>query len=316
MKLEKKAFAHDFSDSPIMLSRRDRVLRIESGTARTARTSRFLRSVLLIGACGILFASQMAKADDMAYLGVFSQTGEPYGIVDLNTGAFTQLGSQTLLAGFGESGGNLYAGNGNGTYSVNPATGSITLNGAGSAVFDTFGSTTTGVYAVDLPTLGNPFLTYSVDPTTGAQTLIGSTGVDIPHGGTAGLSVGAPSLYWAWTLPTGPLQSTLYTLNLTTGAADAIGGTGAVIEAMVFVNGTMYGITASDGIDTLNLSTGLATPTGVTIAGLPADNVVYSAAPLINSTPEPSSLLLLITVIAVMSYGLRRRSRSALLSRR
>ena len=89
---------------------------------------------------------------------------------------------------------------------------------------------------------------------------------------------------------------------------------------MVFVNGTLYGEDViSGGIDILNTSDGLATPTGVTVSGLSRTDILYGMAPLI-ATPEPSSLLLLILMIAVMmSYRLRatRRlgSRSALLPR-
>jgi len=162
---------------------------------------------------------------------------------------------------------------------------------------------------VSLPTGANPFLTYSVNPATGAATLLGSTGQDInPNGGTAGLSAGSNTLYWTWT--SGP-HSILYSLNTTTGFANEIGDTGAIIGAMVYVNGTLYGEDVTDGgIDILNTSDGLATPTGVTISGTSRSDILYGMAPLI-ATPEPSSLLVLLLMVAVlMSYRVRATRRS------
>lgn len=260
-------------------------------------------AALLLGACATLFPVQKAKADTIVYAGGYF---EEYGTLDLNTGVFTILGNPGDQSGFGEVGGNLYAGDIEGaTSSVNPANGSDTLVGSGSTTYDTFGSTTTGLFAVSFPGGGDPFLTYSVNPTTGVATLLGSTGQDLnPNGGTAGLSAGSNMLYWTWT--SGP-HSILYSLNTTTGFANAIGDTGAIIGALVYVNGTLYGEDVTDDeIDTLNLSDGLATPTGVTVSGAPRSDLLYGMAPLIVSAPEPSSLLLLVGAVALMMiYRLR-----------
>lgn len=270
---------------------------------------KFLCSALLLGAGAILFPIQEAKADVVVYAGAYF---EQYGTLDLTTGVFTLLGAPGDEAGFGELGGKLYAGDVEGdTNSVNPANGADTFISTGSTTYDTFGSTTTGVYAVSHPTGANPFLTYSVDPTTGIATLLGSTGQDFnPNGGTAGLSAGSNTLYWTWT--SGP-HSILYSLNTTTGFANAIGDTGGFIGALVYVNGTLYGEDViTGGIDILNTSDGLATPTGVTVSGLTRTDILYGMAPLITSTPEPSSLLILVLMIAVMvSYRLRATRRSA-----
>jgi hypothetical protein len=269
---------------------------------------KFLCSALLVGAGAILFPIQEAKADVVVYAGAYF---EQYGTLDLTTGVFTKLGSPGDMAGFGEAGGKLYAGDVEGdTNSVNPANGADTFIGTGSTTYDTFGSTTTGVYAVSHPTGANPFLTYSVNPATGVATLLGSTGQDInPNGGTAGLSAGSNTLYWTWT--SGP-HSILYSLNTTTGFANEIGDTDAFIGALVFVNGTLYGEDVITGaIDILNTSDGLATPTGVTVSGLTRTDILYGMAPLIASTPEPSSLVLLVLMIAVMvSYRLRAAGRA------
>jgi hypothetical protein len=269
---------------------------------------KFLCSALLFSAGAILFPIQEAKADVVVYAGAYF---EQYGTLDLNTGVFTQLGSPGDQTGFGELGGKLYTGDVEGdTSSVNPANGSDTFIGTGGTTYDTFGSTGTGLYAVSHPTGANPFLTYSVNPTTGVATLLGSTGQDInPNGGTAGLSAGSNTLYWTWT--SGP-HSILYSLNTTTGFANAIGDTDAIIGALVYVNGTLYGEDVTDGaIDILNTSDGLATPTGVTVSGLTRTDILYGMAPLIASTPEPSSLVLLVLMIAaMMCYRLRSARRS------
>jgi hypothetical protein len=263
---------------------------------------KFFYSALLLGAAAILFPIKEAKADVIVYAGAYF---EQYGTLDLTTGVFTQLGSPGDQSGFGEAGGKLYAGDiEGGTSSVNPANGADTLIGTGSSTYDTFGSTTTGLYAVSFPSTGSPFLTYSVNPGNGAATLLGSTGQTWTGSGTAGLSAGSNTLYWTWT--SGGERSTLYSLNTTTGLATAIGETGTIIGALVYVNGTLYGEDVTDDeIDTLNLSDGLATPTGVAVTGAPRSDLLYGMAPLI-ATPEPSSLLLLIPMIAVMiSYRLR-----------
>jgi hypothetical protein len=263
----------------------------------------FLCPALLLGACAILFPIQEAKADVVVYAGAYY---EQYGTLDLTTGVFTLFGRPGDQAGFGELGGKLYAGDVEGdTSSVNPANGSDTFIATGSTNYDTFGSTTTGVYAVSDPTRGNPFLTYSVNPATGVATLLGSTGQDLnANGGTASLSTGSNTLYWTWTA--GP-HSILYSLNTTTGFANEVGDTDAIIGAMVYVNGTLYGEEISGGIDILNTSDGLATPTGVTVSGLTRSEILYGMAPLIASTPEPSSVLFLITAFAVMGYRFRVR---------
>ncbi|MGD0301826.1 MAG: PEP-CTERM sorting domain-containing protein, partial [Bryobacteraceae bacterium] len=51
---------------------------------------------------------------------------------------------------------------------------------------------------------------------------------------------------------------------------------------------------------------------GVTVSGLTRTDILYGMAPLIASTPEPSSLVLLVLMIAaMMGYRLRATRRSA-----
>jgi hypothetical protein len=266
--------------------------------------SRIPCAALVLGACAILLPIQELKADTVVYAGGYF---EEFGTLDLNTGVFTLLGSPGDQSGFGEVGGNLYAGDLEGTTSsVNPANGSDTSIGTGTTTYDAFGSTTTGLYAVSLPSTGSPFLTYSIDPATGAATFLGSTGQTWTGSGVAGLSAGSNSLYWTWT--SGGGNSILYSLNTTTGFANEIGSTGGYIGALVYVNGTLYGEDVTDDeIDTLNLSDGLATPTGVTVSGAPRSDLLFGMAPAITPTPEPSSVLFLATAFAILFYRCRAR---------
>jgi outer membrane protein assembly factor BamB len=105
-------------------------------------------------------------------------------------------------------------------------------------------------------------------------------------------------------------DSILYSLDTTTGLATLIGNTGLPypgIGAMVFVDGTMYATYGYDNsIYTLNTTTGEATYLeGVT--GLAAGNYIIGMAQLPSDVPEPATLTLLATGLAVIS---RRRHRA------
>ncbi len=147
--------------------------------------------VALTGIMLLIAPERGAKADDRAHAAVSDGT---FGVVDLTTGAFSLLGNTGGLVGLGEVGGKLYGiglrnrGHCNTLYTVNPADGSLTLVGNGSACFGNFGSTTAGLFGLDYS-----MNLYSVDPTTGASALIGPTGLSLPFHG--GLSNGSSTLY-------------------------------------------------------------------------------------------------------------------------
>src|SRR5262249_15418771 len=113
---------------------------------------------------GLPFAP--AYADAFAY----ATTGDDqFGVVDLNTGVFSEIGNMgVLLTGLGVGpGGVLYGGgHSSGTlYSVNPSTGALTTIGSGALTYWATGSTTSGLYAVD----NSPNMNlYSINPNTGA----------------------------------------------------------------------------------------------------------------------------------------------------
>ena len=241
-----------------------------------------------------------ARADSIAYI---ATGADQFGTIDLNTGVFTQLGNMgQLLSGLGVAGGKLYGGvnEGDTLYEVNPATGTLTAVGTGSVTYADFGSTTSGLYAVNcLASCGVSGIRslYSINPATGAATLIGSTGVG--QDTTAiGLSSGSGTLYFT-------SDSDLYSLNTTTGAATLIGNTGvSAFGALVFEDGVLYGGSyPSDEVYTLNTSTGAAT----LVTSTSGVSSFWGLAPYpLKATPEPSSLLLLGTALLGLAALARR----------
>ena len=147
------------------------------------------RVVVIIAFLGLAVT---AKAGDHAY--VVTSTAQ-FGTIDLNTGAFTQIGSMSqTLCNLGTYAGNLY-GYACGTstlYQINPANGSLTLIGSAEQVtsYRGMGSTTTGLYGFD-----QSMNLYSINASTGAATLIGPTGFPCNPGGFTG-STGSTTLYF------------------------------------------------------------------------------------------------------------------------
>lgn len=225
-----------------------------------------------------------ARADSIAYMATGSDN---FGTIDLNTGVYTQIGNMgQLLAGLGAAGSNLYGGvnHGSSLYQVNLTNGILTPIGDGSISYALFGSTTSGLYAL---APGGAAL-YSINPTTGATTLIGPTGIGF-SGSWFGLSADAAALY----LSDG---TNLYSLNTTTGTATLIGGTGGPqFGALVFENGVLWGGSDTDNsVYTINTTTGA--PTFVASLSNGEGNFWGLAVPM-TATPEPSSLVLLGTVL-------------------
>jgi hypothetical protein len=157
-----------------------------------------------------------------------------FGVVDLNTGVFTSLGSMGVtLAGLGTYGGVIYGGDYHGSmlYSVNTSTGALTAIGTGNISYGDFGSTTAGLYA-----FGDNGDLYSINPTNGAATDIGATGLSF-GGIVMGMSSGSSTLYLTQ-------NNSLYSLNTTSGSATLIGTTNeseSGFGALVSVGGALYG---------------------------------------------------------------------------
>ncbi len=175
----------------------------------------------------------MSSTDALAYEA--TGPGDLFGVIDLNTGVFTSVGSTgQTLAGLGSYNGTIYGGayHGNTLYSIDTSTGALTAIGTGNigSNYLLLGSTTSGLYG-----MGWNDVLYSIDPATGAATEIGSTG--LPIGGVMGMSAGGNTLYVTY-------NNSLYALNTTNGSGTLVATTTegeAGFGALVSVGGVLYG---------------------------------------------------------------------------
>src|SRR5580693_64304 len=146
----------------------------------------------------------------------------PFGIVDLNTGAFTLIGNLGSggYGGLAVANGVLYTEQNGLLYSVNTSNASLTLvGGLTGNNLSTFGSTTTGLYGLAPTGSASVETLFSINPETGAMTAIGPIGASAIPNGTgfyATLSVGSSTLYME-------NNGDLYSINTTTGAATQVG---------------------------------------------------------------------------------------------
>lgn len=257
----------------------------------------------------LLLGSAIPASATTAYM--TTTTGD-FGTIDLATGVFSLVGaSGHVLSGLGEFGNTLYgmALTGDTLYTVDTTTGALSSVGStGFEQFNSFGSTLTGLYAVNY-NAGNLQL-YSVDPTTGADTLKGSLG--LTAGGNYQLSVNSSTLYFALGADSNNgFASELYTLNTTTGAATLVGPTGGPEVGALLWDGvsTLYGgeTFPIGNVITLNTTTGGAT----FVAGLTGNGTGSFAgfAPLISPSPVPEpGTWSLLAVGGLLMFGWRRRT--------
>ena len=210
----------------------------------------------------------------------------PFGIVDLNSGAFTLIGNMGSggYDGLAVANGVLYTEQNGLLYSVNAANANLTLIGGvtGTPNLASFGSTTTGLYglagvgSMEVATL------FSINPQTGAISAIGPIGASaIPNGQTyyQRLSVGAGTLYME-------ASSNLYTIDTTTGAATQVGTTdsnGYLSSVLLLEYGTYY-VGFGSGIASINVATGQIDPHS-SIFGAAGSPVALAPDPLIMATP-------------------------------
>jgi hypothetical protein len=193
-----------------------------------------------------------------------------FGTLDLDTGNFTPVGD---VAHKGYNGiGNLADGTlvgvdgDNNFLQIDSGTGAITIIGpTGINVYTNASMLTGEQYAVNEQNSLN-----QIDPSSGAATLVGDTGIgaiDVNNFANA-LAGDGTSLYYIYEQTGGnPIPSTLYQIDPTTGAATAIGPTGATgLVGAGFVNGTLYAYSTGNvhRIFTIDLCSGAATDTGVT----------------------------------------------------
>jgi uncharacterized protein (TIGR03437 family) len=221
----------------------------------------------------------------------------PFGVVDLNSGAFTLIGNMGNggYDGFGVANGTLYTEQNGLLYSVNTATANLTLIGGvtGTPNLVTFGSTTKGLYGVGNTGSQTVATLFSINPQTGTMTAIGPLGASaVPNGGDAyvRLSVGSATLYMEY-------NSNLFTINTTTGAATQVGITSSntyLTNALLFEYGT-YWVATGTGIATINVATGQIDPHS-SIFGPGGSSVALAPDPL--TTPAP-----VITLVANAEGG-------------
>jgi hypothetical protein len=247
---------------------------------------------IAIGFALLAVTATVVRADQIAYE---LTTSNQFGTVDLNTGVSTLIGltGGPVLTGLGEVSGSLYGGSGHTLYSINPATGTLSVVGNGTVTYGDTGSTTAGLFAID--TLDN---LWSINASTGASTLIGPTGVGAA--GFVSLSTNSSTLYYVD-------AGNLYTLNTSAGHANLVGSNGSLgIAAMVLEGGSLYAGVDNPAlqIDTINPATGQGTfvaPLTGPLLGF--DGLAPVPAPAV---PEPGSLGMLAGGVAGM-VPLRRR---------
>ncbi len=257
----------------------------------------------------IFFASALAAAGPVT----FAVTPSGFGVADLGTGAFTQIGAPLPY----QIGGIAYGSDGklygldanNNLVRIDPATGNQTNIGSsgipllsfqpgGSVVpFASLGGTLYGVDASNK--------LYSFSRTTGLATPIGSTGVNVPVNPDSptvsffnGLTSIGGTLYFSYELfnvdsnfqrTTDVVPNALYKINTTTGQATKIGNLPALVTIFSGAGSTLWGMNVSPDYSTFALDT-FNPSTGALLTSQNSPNLYFSAV----VTPEPDSTALLL----------------------
>jgi hypothetical protein len=258
----------------------------------------------------LVLAGVSLKADPMAFAVLQNNQATNFGILDLNTGVFSDINSSEpsglTLAPFG---GSVYAmATGTGLYQVNTANGDLTALGPLTLPL-VLGSTSSGLFDEDQ--LGD---LNSLNSSNADATLVGPTGTPGFANWEALSNSGGSALYIGD-------QNEFYTVDTSTGAATAVGSFGtpvvgesaALMGAMMVEDGTLYGAQEPFFIDTIDPATGEATNIAQ-LQGLFAGEFILGLAPdaAASAAPEPSTLVLLaagLIGLGVRHRKLRTRSR-------
>jgi uncharacterized protein (TIGR03437 family) len=246
------------------------------------------------------------QADDVAYTLGTAALGvqNPFGTVDLNTGAFTLIGNMGSggYDGLAVANGILYTEQNGLLYSVNTSNANLTLiGGLNGNNLATFGSTTTGLYGLAGTGSFEVATLFSINPQTGAVTAIGPLGAGaVPNGQGfySRLSVGFSTLYLEF-------NSNLYTIDTATGAATQVGTTDSndyLSSVLLFENGTNYVDTGS-GIGMINVSTGQISPHS-SVSGGPGSLIGLAPDPVPAGAP-PAALTATAYMLATAAQGVQ-----------
>jgi hypothetical protein len=217
--------------------------------------------------------------------------GNQLGTIDLQTGAFTQIGTVNGIAGSVTEDlarlprGLLYGSNANSElFLIDPVALTTSLVGTcGNTIFGLAFRQDGTLFGCSDNTL------YQINPNTGAATLVGAMGVNSTYYDIKFDSGG--HLYLVE-------NSTLYLVNTSTGQALQIGQSGAIgfnVWALDFGNGTLFGFTSGGQIVSINTTTGV----GTFVANETQSSPIVTAAPGGVSVGEPYLTIQLTNVNSV-----------------
>ncbi|SPE58678.1 hypothetical protein SBV1_2790002 [Verrucomicrobia bacterium] len=284
MRLPVNGMSEEYPRTPIM----KRKNYIPFGLTRLTNPLPGLRAASF---CALLFSlwpvvSQSARADSIEYA---VTTQNHLGTVDLQTGAFTDLGVVVGIAG-GETGdlarrpeGLIYGMDSQERLVlVNPTTLTTSLVGyTGNAIFALAFRPDGTLFG-----LGSGGGLYTIDQTNGNATFIANvTGVSVASYYDLRFD-SAGNCYFL------NASENLFSLNVTNGQASPIGSIGYVSYNLTYDSGTLYGLTVGGKIISINTTTGAGTVVSTEsqgsvypiVAAAPGGNVVGAPTLSIQST--------------------------------
>ena len=279
----------------------------EKGAAPAIRLFSVLLAFVCFGLAVVHAGTVYITADNLEGTNLF-------GTLDVATGQFSQIASTDplFLALTNGPGGKIYGADANSghlfTISTSGATtqyGSVT---APSAFYGLAYSSSAGKFLADNLDPMNVTL-YSITGDGNSSSLVGQLAG--PNSGffpTGNLAFGpGGNLYFNYSsdLANGGANSTLYTVNTSTGALTAVGnGLGSDILALFSDGNTLYGIdanvTSDIGVFRIDTTTGVATQVS-TVTGLPASDSFFVDTATV-STPDagPTFALLIFGLVPIL----------------
>jgi hypothetical protein len=293
------------SELPVEIMKSDSKLpTTEKGVALAIRLFLVLLAFLCFSLAVVRASTVYITADNLEGTNLF-------GTLDVVTGLFSQIASTDplFLALTNGPGGKIYGADANSghlfTISTSGAStqyGSVT---APSAFYGLAYSRSAGNFLADNLDPMNVTL-YSVTSDGNSSSLVGQ--IAGPNSGffpTGNLVFGpGGNLYFNYSsdVANGGANSTLYTVNTSTGALTAVGnGLGSDILALFSDGNTLYGIDAnvtSDlGVFRIDTTTGVATQL-FTVTGLPGSNSFFVDAATVSTPDTGSTLALFILALA------------------